>query len=138
MYHIVYLSSAVEKFSADDLLQILTISRRNNDRCGITGMLLYSDGNIIQVLEGEEKCVNETYERIEKDYRHRGIIQLINGAIPSRNFPTWSMGFKNISSEDFSSITGYTDPTDKGFLNKAAEEQDAITLLKIFASDNIR
>ncbi len=138
MHSIVYLSSAVEKFTTDDLKQILITSRRNNGRNGITGMLLYSDGNIIQVLEGEEERVKATYERIEKDYRHRGIIQLISGKVAVRNFPEWSMGFKDISSEDFKRMAGYADPTDKKFLKNATVEQDAITLLKIFASDNIR
>ena len=54
MYYIVYLSSASKLFTEDELKEIVDISVKNNTRLGITGMMLYNEGNFIQVLEGEE------------------------------------------------------------------------------------
>lgn len=43
-YH-VYVSSSVNLMSREELVKLLTISRENNARLGITGLLLYKDGN---------------------------------------------------------------------------------------------
>jgi hypothetical protein len=53
MFSIVYVSSALKPFSKTDLLTLLEKSRENNTSLGISGMLLYKDGNFMQVLEGE-------------------------------------------------------------------------------------
>ncbi len=57
MFFLVYVSSAVRPFSRVDLDDLLATSRANNARVGITGMLLYKDGNFMQVLEGDEEAV---------------------------------------------------------------------------------
>jgi hypothetical protein len=59
MYFLVYVSSAVNLFSDEDLIQLLEVSRRNNEKAEITGLLLYSSGNFMQTLEGPEKAVLE-------------------------------------------------------------------------------
>jgi len=69
MFHLVYVSSAVEPFSKTELVELLHVARANNERLGITGMLLYRDGNFMQVLEGEEPVVRDLYARIERDPR---------------------------------------------------------------------
>lgn len=50
MINLIYTSSAVELFREDELVELLKTSRDNNRRRGITGMLLYNDGNFLQVL----------------------------------------------------------------------------------------
>ena len=55
---------------------IVETSVRRNGEDGITGMLLYAGGNIMQVLEGDEAAVRRTYERIGRDPRHRNIMLL--------------------------------------------------------------
>jgi len=49
---LVYVSSATELFSDTQLENLLLRSRQNNSTLGITGMLLYKDGNFMQCLEG--------------------------------------------------------------------------------------
>src|SRR3954470_3384019 len=98
--HLVYVSSATAPFTQADLLALLQISRRNNEPAGITGMLLYRDGNFMQALEGEEAAVNSAYIRISKDPRHEGLITMIKEPISERNFADWSMGFRNLDSSE--------------------------------------
>ena len=50
---IVYFSSSVSQFQEEDLTTILQQSRQNNSESGVTGVMLYVRGSIIQVLEGE-------------------------------------------------------------------------------------
>ena len=42
-------------------------------------MLLYKDGNLMQVLEGEESAVRALYAKITADDRHRGHMILWDG-----------------------------------------------------------
>lgn len=66
MFGLVYVSSAVVPFSKAELLSLLTKSRENNSKVGLTGLLIYKDGSFMQVLEGEETAVLATHERIAR------------------------------------------------------------------------
>jgi len=57
LYSLVYVSSAVTFFSSAELVTLLEKSRANNTRLGISGLLLYKDGNTMQLLEGERDIV---------------------------------------------------------------------------------
>ena len=98
---LVYGSSSPGLLSRDDLLDILRASRRNNPTVGVTGALLYADGNVMQVLEGPADAVDGVYRRVQGDARHRGVLTLIDTTAPERAFPDWSMGF----------VHGATSPT---------------------------
>jgi len=80
-----------------ELENILEVSRRNNSEKGITGMLIYADGSIIQLLEGKKEVIMSTYRKILHDPRHSGIIKLKEGELTERNFSQWSMGFESVS-----------------------------------------
>ena len=90
---LVYGSAASQPITDDDLVQILRASRRNNRAVGVTGALLYADGNFLQVLEGEPSAVDGVYRRVQKDARHRGVLTMYDARTPERAFPDWSMGF---------------------------------------------
>ena len=89
---LVYGSAASQPITEDDLVQILRASRRNNHAVGVTGALLYADGNFLQVLEGEPSAVDGVYRRVCEDARHRGVLTLYDARTPERTFPDWSMG----------------------------------------------
>ena len=131
MYYIIYLSAGVNWFSEKELTDILAISNINNSRDNITGLLLYSEGNFIQLLEGEEQGVKSTYERISKDQRHKGITPIASGFIDKRNFPKWAMGFKSINSGELGELDAYNNPSDKDFLGDK-DKHVSINLLKAF------
>jgi len=100
MIHLVYVSSATQEMSVEDLNYLLEQSRARNGKQNITGMLLYVGGNYIQVLEGNEKDVCEIYESILKDTRNKGNIIVEKEPIKERDFPTWSMGFQYIDKHE--------------------------------------
>lgn len=99
----------------DDLLEILTKSRENNLKRDITGVLLYSDGAFIQMLEGKANDINFIYDKILQDTRHKNIIKLVHGTAMARSFPNWSMGFRSINSEELKTLRGYFDLKDGTF-----------------------
>jgi hypothetical protein len=134
MISIIYVSSAAQLFTTDDLARLLEISRDNNAKREVTGMLLYKDGNFMQVIEGEEPNVRGLYEKLQLDPRHTGFLTLLEEKISRRQFEDWSMGFKNLDDPALSQIEGYRDYKDVSFLNQAfsAQPSRAKKLLEIF------
>jgi len=107
LYSLVYVSSATKPFSVDELRALLERARANNTKLDVSGMLLYKDGNFMQVLEGEEATVKALYATIAKDDRHAGAITLLNGPTTARAFGEWSMGFRDLRA-GAAEIAGYT------------------------------
>ena len=110
LYHLVYQSTATFPLSDAALEALLTQSRAWNTAHQLTGVLLYCENNIIQVLEGTQDEVEYIFERIAQDVRHRDIFKLADGPIAQRNFSQWSMGFKAVHSEDLQYLAGYLNP----------------------------
>jgi len=106
MRQLIYISSAEHKMNHNQLLEILRVSKENNTKKNISGVLLYDNGTFIQVLEGEEGQLNETFADIQIDERHSNIVIMQNKEIQAREFGDWSMGFENISEIDRNDIDG--------------------------------
>ncbi len=104
MFFLLYASSAPRKFSVAELDHLLSLSRRNNRRVGILGMLLYADGNFIQYIEGLEDHVRTLYARIGEDTRHRNLMVLAEGETAGRLFSDWSMGWKQLTREETATL----------------------------------
>lgn len=100
LFDLIYVSTAVEALSTEELERILDSSVRHNTPQDVTGMLLYAGGGFMQVLEGEEAAVDETFSRIVEDPRHTAIILLHRGPIEARRFAGWSMGFRCLHTAD--------------------------------------
>ena len=99
LHQLIYVSTLTAAARAE-LPGILDKSVANNQAQGLTGMLLYADGNVIQVLEGEKAALDAAFQRIERDPRHYGIIVLLNKAIDARQFDAWSMGYRSVSAAE--------------------------------------
>lgn len=134
MNYLVYVSTAKRLMTEDELLELLTVSRSRNKANKITGMLLYSQGTFIQVLEGEKENLDLVYHSIENDTRHKNIIKLISGPIPDRNFPDWLMAFASVNAETLQAFEGFVNPTDVSFLGH--NNHTSISMLKTFAESN--
>ncbi len=93
IFSLVYVSSASRLLEDVELEAILRVSRRNNQRDEITGMLLYKGGNIMQVLEGPEEKVLALVDTLRHDPRHYGLQILLRNQIAERQFNQWAMAF---------------------------------------------
>ena len=76
-----------------DFMDILEVSRANNERDGITGVLLFCNNNVVQCLEGSREAVNKTYARIVQDKRHQNPLLIDYRMLSTRLFSNWSMGY---------------------------------------------
>jgi hypothetical protein len=76
-----------------EIAAILDVARVKNRAADITGALLFSGGCFAQVLEGPRNAVEDIFETIQNDSRHRDATILHLHAIETRSFANWSMAY---------------------------------------------
>jgi hypothetical protein len=96
MKRMIYCSQATIDFSPDELVALLESAREKNTGSGLTGMLLYCSQSFLQMLEGEQRALEETYGRIAGDARHADLRLLMTVDVPKRLFPDWTMALNTL------------------------------------------
>jgi hypothetical protein len=81
---------------ADALRDVHRSSQRNNARCDVSGILLFSRSHFLQVLEGRRSTLKRVYAKIVLDPRHEQIELLCETPIQERCFADWHMGLLNL------------------------------------------
>ena len=108
MFELLYTSVSPKGMSESNLKDMLVRARLKNQKLGITGMMLYHDREILQILEGEKSIVQEMFQTISEDIRHTSVEVFYQGEIENRAFSDWSMAFKSIDKSMINTITaGY-------------------------------
>lgn len=131
---LVYVSSAVRLFTPEELLELLRLSRKRNAQLGITGLLLYDHGNFIQAMEGPAANVDQLFEKICADPRHKQVTSLVQGPLEERQFQRYAMGFVDgaqLSAEDRAAYSDFlNEPFDPARFG--AQPHQALKLLLSF------
>ena len=107
--HCIYASAATCPFDRRALQALLEKSRINNQRLGITGMLLFVEGSFFQVLEGEREHIEAVLRAISADPRHTRISRIIEEPIAKRSFAEWTMGYADVSRDEVNAVIGPND-----------------------------
>ena len=63
----------------------------------------------MQLLEGEKRSVETLYAKIGQDPRHNDLTTIWEGAEDEREFPSWSMAFRDLDGPDARSTPGYSE-----------------------------
>jgi hypothetical protein len=92
--HLIYISSRRPNCTEPEIEKILTSCKHNNAALDITGVLLYSDSQFVQYLEGDYKQIITLYDKIKLDSRHKNAVLISSSQIRERAFPSWQMGAK--------------------------------------------
>ena len=109
LFRLVYISRGVRKFEPPELLSFLKSFRAANAEHDITGILLYLNGDFMQLLEGTEKEVMTLLGNIEKDSRHDAVSVVMRESIRERNFTNWFMAFRDLATPSWTTIPGYSE-----------------------------
>lgn len=104
LYQLVYTSLRNPSCNEREIEQILVACQRNNPSKNVTGILLHSDNYFIQYLEGNKDII-KLYDLIKDDTRHRRPVLLSYGPLQERVFPSWHMGYKNLTRERIDFLT---------------------------------
>jgi len=97
VYQLIYTSAAKPELDDYALREIAHSSSYKNQELGITGLLLFHQGLILQVLEGDKISVQSLYDKLKRDTRHTTCIMLSERMGECREFSDWFMGYKNVS-----------------------------------------
>jgi len=142
-HYLIYVSKADHLMRTAELCLILEQSKKWNKDHGITGMLIYIQGQFakissrrisseisgrfMQILEGSKYEVERIFNIICADPRHHDIIVLKREDIVSRNFESWTMGFKTFYLNDYCDVPGYFN-LDSSFLRSEELQSSNIPL----------
>lgn len=127
-HYIVYVSQADSGLTPKDLEDILDESRSYNPGHGITGILLFAEGegryrgSFMQLIEGDEAALETLRKRIFSDPRHHTKVVLERGAKPQRDFADWSMAFKTVAKSDLTQHPRFAELGEAHFQDRCASE----------------
>lgn len=93
LVRLVYASKVSEHFQPSDIETILKSAKDNNKRHGVSGILCFNHKYFLQCLEGSRAKVNEIFNIISRDPRHKEIVLLEYQTINYREFADWSMAY---------------------------------------------
>ena len=109
LVRLLYASRSAQPVTAEVIEAILAQSRAHNPALGITGILCQSGDIFMQVLEGGRAAVNELYNQIVRDPRHRDVVILHYAEVAERRFGGWTMGQVNLSRVNPSTLLKYSE-----------------------------
>ena len=92
-FAISYVSTVDRELNEKEIIEVLDWSKNWNNNHNITGLLLYSEGNFFQVIEGEEEDIKSLFERIKQDSRHHNIIKIFEREIHKEAFDGYISDF---------------------------------------------
>lgn len=100
MFCLIYRSVAKPSFKSSEVQKMLSGAREYNRKMGITGCLLYYNGEFIQYLEGNQIKVLGLFDKIKKDKRHTDIELISYGEREEREFEKWEMAYEDFFGEN--------------------------------------
>ena len=109
LVRLLYASRAAAAVTQEIIESILRSSREHNPALGVTGVLCHGGDVYMQVLEGERAAVNELYNKIVRDPRHKEVMLLYYVEVSERHFAGWTMGQVNLSKVNPSTLLKYSD-----------------------------
>lgn len=99
-YHqLIYTSDASPDLGPEGLQSIRESSQRNNARDQITGILLHSGDQFLQVIEGPRAAVERLHRVIMADTRHEGMRTVLAHDVRERDFGQWAMAVRSLPPE---------------------------------------
>ncbi|HSH05742.1 MAG TPA: BLUF domain-containing protein [Anaerolineae bacterium] len=129
---IVYLSRPTNTWPHKQLDTILTEFRQKNKKANVTGMLLYGNQQIFQVLEGAPEVVKSLLQKIADDDRHKDMEVIFDQLIEDRFFSDWSMAFLPLKQIDVLDLPGYSRILIEPIANVIADDNEVVDLMRMF------
>ncbi len=138
-YQVIYTSCPCESFTPAALSDVMDVSRRNNLRHDITGILLHTEDQILQVVEGPQEAVLQLMERIRADTRHEDLRIILAHTVARRDFGEWNMALREMPREALGACPALSEFFEPGFDIQALRYGSPATfLLRAFHELNVK
>lgn len=104
-----YTSAARPDLEPGDIRAIHQTARHLNALDGVTGLLIYNGHQFLQIIEGDERAIDELLERLLADPRHSGLTVEVERFVEQREFPDWAMALAQVSIGDLKARSDHAD-----------------------------
>jgi len=91
LFRFIYTSTACAPFGEAELLHLRLTGENQNDRHGVTGLLVFDGLRFAQLIEGPEAGLSHIIDRITRDPRHEQILVRYRGPTAERQFAGWAL-----------------------------------------------
>jgi len=98
---VLYISYMKKEYDKEELDELMSKFYLNNLKYDISGLLLYSERNVIQYIEGEGDNIEKLYDNIKNDTRHKNVFLLHKKEIQQRLFTEWKANVNYIEYNKF-------------------------------------
>ena len=114
-----YISRATAGLDEGAVQAILAVSRKNNWRADITGILMSAGSHFAQVLEGRHDDIEALLARVRADRRHEQIHMLLDRPASRREYGDWSMGhfYKSAIADELVALSTATERSEESILH---------------------
>ena len=129
LIHTIHVSNAQATLSEHDTVQFLAKARKVNRKNDVSGMMLYTGGRLLLLLEGEAGPVDSAAGTIFSDEREYQL--LLREPIAEREFPEWTLGFETLGSAEAGRLLGKPVLSDSASRVAGIDAESAKTLLSI-------
>ena len=106
---VLYVSSMCIAYTDIEMAYIVEKFQKANNIHNISGMLVYSNGNVMQYIEGSKNDIERLYKNIKSDPMHKNVITLLYEYTKERIFPDWCLNYKVIKEDKFNEIRNKED-----------------------------
>ena len=94
LIELTYVSEPAQEMSFLGLMRLLYHSYLRNTSMGITGALIFENNRFGQVIEGPRAQIEDLWEKIQRDTRHKNIHLIDSRPVDQRSFSKWTMVFQ--------------------------------------------
>ena len=102
LFHFSYISKLSPEYDATHVVDIIKVSRKNNIKDHITGILVYDGERFFQYIEGPKATVLNLLSRLKSDHRHVGMSILFENAhYTNRFYNDWHLAYTYINEKDY-------------------------------------
>ena len=108
LINLIYISRVSNNISSETLNKILNEARINNQRHGVSGVLLFNANYFLQIIEGARPVINQLLTNLINDDRHQEIEVVHCGEINKREWGDWSMAYASPSKSNLPIFLKYS------------------------------
>lgn len=102
LFHFAYISKLSPVYDASCVSDIVKLSRKNNVKNHLTGILVYDGENFFQYIEGEKTKVLTLLEKLKLDPRHSNFSILFKDRLNSqRIYNDWHLAYYYVEESNF-------------------------------------
>ena len=88
---LMYRSELTGVLTEEALRSLVATSVENNKKTELSGLLLIAGTQVLQIIEGPDRALFATMDKIRSDDRHKNFTTLSLGKVQKRCFPDWHM-----------------------------------------------